>query len=257
MSSYEGGLVTAYYVYSVVVIMYVLGISGSPTKNANTDKLVKAVLEATGAKIEFIKLSDHSILPCTACMKCVHTNKCVIQDDFRVIGEKVREADALVVGSPTYYGTASAYTKAFMERLYSFRHLNLLMKGKLGAAVAVGSACEQNVSDWLAGVMYFGGMEVVGKLSAKGTICCSACGVGEGCAYATWNAYCKEFAGQDYGLKEAYKDYLEILPDNVPYVKGSARILERYRDVQKEPEVMAKAVELGRQLRARFDDNQK
>lgn len=42
--------------------MFVLGVSGSPTKNANTDKLVKAILEATGTDTEFIKLSDVNML---------------------------------------------------------------------------------------------------------------------------------------------------------------------------------------------------
>jgi len=35
--------------------MKVLGVSGSPTKNSNTDVLVKAVLDATGAETEFVK----------------------------------------------------------------------------------------------------------------------------------------------------------------------------------------------------------
>ena len=46
----------------------------------------------------------------------------------------VLKADALVVGSPTYDGLPSAFTKAFMERLYAFRHVNLLTNGKVGGA---------------------------------------------------------------------------------------------------------------------------
>ena len=36
----------------------VLGISGSPVKNSNTDRLIKAVLAATGLEFEFVKLSQ-------------------------------------------------------------------------------------------------------------------------------------------------------------------------------------------------------
>jgi multimeric flavodoxin WrbA len=234
--------------------MQVLGISGSPTKNANTDKLVKAILDATELETEFIKLSDVNIGPCIACMGCVYTNECVLDDDFREIGKKVLKADALVVGSPTYYGRESAFIKAFMERLYAFRHINLLTRGKIGAAVAVGVATENDVAEWIGNLMYFDGMEVVGKMTAKGTPCCFVCGPGETCAVASWNAYSPEFSGQDFGVKEAYKGYLEILPDNIPYVKGSAKILKQFRSVEDEPETMAQARSLGKTIRAKLDE---
>jgi multimeric flavodoxin WrbA len=165
----------------------------------------------------------------------------------------VAKADALVVGSPTYYGLPSAFTKAFMERLYTFRHVNLLTKGKVGAAVAVGCAAEKDVETWLGKVMAFDGMDVVGTMSAKGTPCCFVCGPGETCNYAAWNAYSPEVSGMDFGWKENYKGYLEILPDNIPYAKGSAKILKQFRNVEDEPEVMAKAKELGRAIRVKLD----
>lgn len=105
-------------------------------------------------------------------MDCVQTNQCNIEDDFQEIGDKVLEADGLILGSPTYYGTVSAFTKAFMERMYAFRDLNLLTGGKLGVAVSVGSANEGEVTDYISGWMRFAGMDVVGILPAKGTICC-------------------------------------------------------------------------------------
>ncbi len=147
--------------------MYVLGVSGSPTRNANTDKLVKAVLDSTELDTAFVKLSDLDIGPCRACMGCIKTNKCVLNDDFQEITPMVLKADALVVGSPTYYGLPSALTKAFMERLYAFRHVNLLTKGKVGAAVAVGCAAEKDVEAWLGKVLAFSGMDVAGTMSAK------------------------------------------------------------------------------------------
>jgi multimeric flavodoxin WrbA len=231
--------------------MFVLGVSGSPTKNANTDKLVKAVLAATGHDTEFVKLSDINVGPCTACMKCVYTNKCVIDDDFKWLGPKSIEADALVVGSPTYHALPSAYTKAFLERfLYTYRHVRLLTKGKVGAAIAVGGYTEKYVADWIGGSMRAAGMDLAGTLTAKGTICCFVCGPGETCPYTSWNAYS---LGGDNSVRGTYKDYLEILPDNMPYVKGSARILKKYRNVEDEPEVMERARELGRVIRAKLE----
>ncbi len=42
----------------------VLGISGSPIKDSNTDRLVKNVLAATGVESEFVKLSTINVRPC-------------------------------------------------------------------------------------------------------------------------------------------------------------------------------------------------
>jgi hypothetical protein len=96
-------------------------------------------------------------------------------------------------------------------------------------------------------------MDVVGSMSAKGTPCCFVCGEGEDCSYASWNAYSPEIAGMDFGWEENYQGYLEILPDNVPYQKGSAKILRPFRSVEDEPEVMEKTRRLGEAIRERLE----
>ncbi|CAG0992655.1 MAG: flavodoxin family protein [Candidatus Methanoperedens sp.] len=235
--------------------MKVLGVSGSPTENSNTDALINAILDATGAETEFVKLSEINVGPCIACMKCVRTNECVLNDHFKRLSKKVMEADAIVVGSPTYYGAASAFMKAFIERLYSKRHVKLLMRGKIAATVAVGVAAEKMVAEWMGNALRAGGMEIVGSITAKGTPCCFVCGPGETCNYPVWNAYSKELTGMDFGVGEAYKGYLEILPDNKPYAHGSARFLKSYRSVKDEPEVMAEAQRIGELIRKRIESN--
>ena len=45
----------------------VLGISGSPVVDSNTDRVVRAILEASGLEPEFVKLSASHIGPCRAC----------------------------------------------------------------------------------------------------------------------------------------------------------------------------------------------
>ena len=94
--------------------MKVIGVSGSPIKNSNTDRAVKAVLEATGAETEFIKLKDYTVAPCQACLGCVETNVCVIKDDGIELAEKVKSADALIIGGFTPYSTLDSRTKAFI-----------------------------------------------------------------------------------------------------------------------------------------------
>ena len=76
----------------------VLGISGSPIKDSNTDRLVKAVLDATGVESEFVKLSTITVRPCLACKKCVSDNICKVKDDFPKLAEKIKTAKALVIG---------------------------------------------------------------------------------------------------------------------------------------------------------------
>ncbi|SNQ59456.1 flavodoxin family protein [Candidatus Methanoperedens nitratireducens] len=234
--------------------MKVLGISGSPTKESNTDVLIRAILEATGAEREFIKLSEIKVGPCIACMKCVCTNECVLNDDFKWLSRRVMEADAIIIGSPTYYGAASAFMKAFIERLYSKRHIKLLMRGKIAATVAVGVAAERMVAEWMGNALRAGGVEIVGSMTAKGTPCCFVCGPGETCNYTVWNAYSKELTGMDLGVEEAYKDYLEILPDNKPYAHGSAKFLKSYRSVKDEPAVMDEARRIGKLIKERLEN---
>ena len=125
-----------------------LGISGSPIENSNTDRLIKTIMNATGANTEFVKLSDIKIWPCTHCRECAYTNECVQDDDFRWLSQKVLKADVIVIGSPTIYQAATSYMKAFIERLYSLRHINLLTKGKLAATCAIGWVSEDKVNEW-------------------------------------------------------------------------------------------------------------
>lgn len=235
--------------------MYVLGVSGSPVTDSNTDKLVKAIMNSTKAENqEFVKLSEMNVGPCRGHMKCIENNRCDIDDDWRDLSRRLLRADAVVIGTPTYYSSPSAFTKCFIERCYSFRHQRLLLKGKLCAIVAVGSATENVVADWMSKVLTSEGMEVVGSLAAKGTMCCLNCGHGSECAYPVWNTFSKELTGIDYGIKEAYIKYLDVLPDNIPYEKGSAAIKSNYRNVKMEPDIIKKAESIGQRLRSRNDE---
>jgi multimeric flavodoxin WrbA len=170
--------------------MKVLGVSGSPVLNSNTDRALAAVLDATGVETEFIKLSDYSIAPCLACLGCVQTNRCVIEDDGQLLAEKAKAADALVVAGFTPYSSLDARSKTFLERLYPLRHNHGFMAGKPGAAVitsAIPDGCEQLPPAAEMGVntvMYYmleEGMRFVGSLKVQGNVPCIRCGVGDDC----------------------------------------------------------------------------
>ena len=115
--------------------MKVLGVSGSPVKDSNTDRALKVALGATGMETEFIKLSDYKVEPCRACKGCIATNTCVIEDGGRMLAEKARTADALIVAGTVPYSSLDARAKAFMERLYPLRHRHGYLAGKPGGAI--------------------------------------------------------------------------------------------------------------------------
>jgi multimeric flavodoxin WrbA len=97
--------------------MKVLGICGSLREESNTNKLVKKVAESSGCDHELIYLAGKEIKPCTGCAHCMmNGGECAIKDDMQPIYEKILNADALVVGSPTYFLDVSGATKCFIDR---------------------------------------------------------------------------------------------------------------------------------------------
>lgn len=171
--------------------MKILGISGSPIPDSNTDRAVKAVLSASGIDNEFYKLSDYAVSPCNACLGCVKTNRCVIKDDGNFFVERVKEATALVIGGFTPYSTLDSRTKAFMERMYPLRHNHGFLKGKPGASVI--SSCVPENAEGLPPAGMLGanavqffmmeeGMNYLGNVNLKGNVPCLTCGNGDSCS---------------------------------------------------------------------------
>lgn len=171
--------------------MKVIGISGSPIPNSNTDRAIQAVLDATGLDSEFIKLSHHTVAPCRACLGCAQTNRCVIPDDGIDLAEKVKAASAIIVGCYTPYSTIDSRTKALLERLYPLRHRYGFLHRKPIAAV-VTSAIQPNTAGMppagemgVNAVRFFAleeGMNFVGAFTQIGNVPCFRCGSEVECA---------------------------------------------------------------------------
>ncbi len=162
----------------------VLGISGSPVKNSNTDRLVKAVMDATGLESEFVKLSLIDVRPCLACKKCVPDNVCKVKDDFPELAEKIKKAKALIIGGYIPYGQIDGFTKALLERFWSLRHVNNLLRGKLCATILTGLMPDvlDNVNQSMAAELKeYERMDLVGQLAVQGNLPCLTCGEGDEC----------------------------------------------------------------------------
>lgn len=122
--------------------MYAVAINGSPRKGGNTETLLKEVLselDAGGWETELVKVGGTAIRGCMACQKCFENkdNKCAVtKDKFNDIFEKLLRADAIIMGSPTYFAAVSADLKALIERAGYVAYANdHAFTGKIGAAV--------------------------------------------------------------------------------------------------------------------------
>jgi multimeric flavodoxin WrbA len=105
--------------------MKAIAINGSPRKKWNTAMLLEQSLEGAkskGAETELIHLYDLDFKGCTSCFSCKlkggkSYGKCAMNDGLTPVLEKIACADALVLGSPIYFGTATGEMRSFMERL--------------------------------------------------------------------------------------------------------------------------------------------
>lgn len=97
--------------------MKILGICGSHREESNTNKLVKKVAEASGIDFQLVYLGKLDVKPCTGCGACMmNAGQCPIEDDMQKVYEQLLEADALIIGGPTYFFDLNGSTKDFIDR---------------------------------------------------------------------------------------------------------------------------------------------
>jgi len=122
--------------------MKVIAINGSPRPGGNTEILLKKVLEpleAAGWYTEYLRIGGQPLRGCIACMKCVEkqNSKCAIESDaMNGYIEKMFAADAIILGSPTYFTDVTSELKALIDRAGFVALANGgVFSGKIGAAV--------------------------------------------------------------------------------------------------------------------------
>ena len=121
--------------------MKVLLINGSPRKKGNTFTALSEAalqLEKHGIETEIVSIGAKPIRSCIACNQCNEKGlgRCVFDDDIcNRVAEKMAGADALVVGSPVYYGQPNGGVLSLIQRL--FYSAGALVRNKPAAAVCV------------------------------------------------------------------------------------------------------------------------
>ena len=122
--------------------MKAVAINGSPRKGGNTEILLRKALEpiaADGHATDYMHVGGTRIRGCTACGACgrMKNKRCVIEDDiFNLAFAKMAEADAILIGSPSYFANMTAETKALVDRAgYVALANGRLLRRKIGVAV--------------------------------------------------------------------------------------------------------------------------
>ena len=121
--------------------MKVLLINGSPRKEGNTAIALEEVakqLGKEGIKSEVVWIGNKPIRGCIACGQCKAKGlgRCVFDDDIcNKISEKFKESNALIVGSPVYYGQPNGALLSIIQRAFYSNGANI--SGKPAASVAV------------------------------------------------------------------------------------------------------------------------
>jgi multimeric flavodoxin WrbA len=115
-----------------VIYMKIIGFSsGVIGRESNVDRMVKSIMEKSGGEPEFVKLNDLNYSACKSCVwLCAGPQVCQLEDDLLPYYQKVKEADAVVLGSPIHFASINAAMSAFISRLWGFRHVTIPIKNK-------------------------------------------------------------------------------------------------------------------------------
>jgi multimeric flavodoxin WrbA len=103
----------------------VIVINGSPRKKWNTATLLEKAIDGAksqGAETGLVHLYDLDFKGCVSCFACKEKGgksygACVVKDDLTPVYAEIKETDALILGSPIYFGDVSGEMRSFLERL--------------------------------------------------------------------------------------------------------------------------------------------
>jgi len=86
-----------------------------------------------------VKLTELNYSACRGCVNlCARPQVCNLEDEAMPYYQKIKDADAVVIGSPVYGGSINATALSFMERFFGYRHVTMALKDKPFVAVICG-----------------------------------------------------------------------------------------------------------------------
>ncbi len=108
-----------------------LAVSSSPRSGGNSELMLDAAVEAAraaGAEVEKVVLRDLGFKPCLNCGGCSKTGRCVLNDAYCELNDKLRAADRLILASPIYMASLCAQMKCMIDRGQPFWAEKYLLK---------------------------------------------------------------------------------------------------------------------------------
>lgn len=102
----------------------VIGFSGSPRRNGNSDVLLKTIMTGVNQEkvhSDYYNLTDINFKGCIGCEKCRKTKVCTgLIDGMSLLYPKLSSSKGLVLVSPTHNYNITSWMKAFIDRLYCY-----------------------------------------------------------------------------------------------------------------------------------------
>ena len=166
----------------------ILVLNGSPRKNGTVASLLKAVTEPLSVEheVEWIDVCTLNMKYCSACMVCREKEICVLpEDDAHLVGKKIAQADALVIGTPTHWGNMCAPLKLLFDRnvpvFMGESPSGMPVPRQKGKPAVIVTAC---TTPWpfnfilpesrgairaVKEVLHYGGYEIMGTITKPGT----------------------------------------------------------------------------------------
>ena len=119
----------------------VLAVNGSPKNDGNTAHMLQCVLDAcekAGHETELYQAGGRELRGCMSCYGCMkNPGRCAIDDWINELYTKMVEADAILLGSPTYTSGLTADMKAVIDRCgFVAKNDGKKLSRKVGAAVS-------------------------------------------------------------------------------------------------------------------------
>ena len=118
----------------------ILAVNGSPRKDGNTAHMLQTVLDvcaASGHQTELYQAGGRTVRGCMVCGGCGnHVGRCAIDDWMNELYQKMAKADAILLGSPTYFSDLTPELKAVIDRTgFVSRSDGMRFSRKVGAGI--------------------------------------------------------------------------------------------------------------------------
>lgn len=154
--------------------MKVIGVLGSPVKRGTNSLLQKSLdtLSEAGIETELLHITDYNLQFCQGCNTCLREGRCVIEDDLTKIGDKLIEADGIILASPSYFGSPTAQLKNLMDRSRYLKMQDHKLKDKLLGVISSSGLNQGGGQSTIEDINRFGlthGMLIIGPAATPQT----------------------------------------------------------------------------------------